>query len=87
MALALPLAWFLANFWARGLLRWLNLIYLPAGILGIVLTASRGGFVIGLVGLLIIPLTLRYLGRGSRFGVAVFIVLAGGLLYSLTPAR
>lgn len=85
MALSLPLAWFLANFWARGLLRWLNFIYLPAGILGIILTASRGGFVTALVGLLIIPLTLRYLGRGSRFGVAVFIVLAGSLLYSLVP--
>lgn len=86
MALSLPLAWFLANFWARGLLRWLNFAYLPVGILGIILTASRGGFVTALVGLLIIPLTFRYLGRGSRFGVAVFIVLAGGLIYSFVPA-
>lgn len=86
MALSLPLAWFLANFWARGLLRWLNFAYLPVGILGIILTASRGGFVTALAGLLIIPLTFRYLGRGHRFGVAVFIVLAGVLLYSLVPA-
>ncbi len=86
MALSLPLAWFLANFWARGLFRWLSFAYLPVGILGIILTASRGGFITALVGLLIIPLTFRYLGRGHRFGVAVFIVLAGVLLYSLVPA-
>ena len=85
MALSLPIAWFLANFWSRGLFRWLNFIYLPAGILGIVLTASRGGFVIALVGLLVIPLTFRYLSRSSRFGVATFIVLAGALLYLLIP--
>ncbi len=85
MALSLPIAWFLANFWSRGLLRWLNFAYLPAGILGVILTASRGGFVTAVVGLLIIPMTFPYLKRGSRIGVAVFVVLAGTLLYSLIP--
>ncbi len=85
MALSLPIAWFLANFWSRGLFRGLNFIYLPVGIMGIILTASRGGFVTALVGLLIIPLTFLYLGRNSRFGVALFIVLASALLYSLVP--
>ncbi len=85
MALSLPIAWFLANFWSRGLLRWLNFAYLPAGILCIILTASRGGFVTAVVGLLIIPMTFPYLKRGSRIGVAVFVVLAGTLLYSLIP--
>jgi len=85
MALALPLAYFLGIFWARGLFKWLNFIYLPAGILGIILTASRGGFLTAMVGLLVIPLTFRYLKRGRRFEVAAFLVLSGVLLYLLVP--
>ncbi len=57
MALALPMAWHLSLLQRSGWLRWLNLSYLPVAVLGVVLTASRGGAVIAVVGLAVIPLT------------------------------
>ena len=85
IALALPLAWFLGHFWARGLLRWVNYLYLPLAIFAIILTASRGGFLTALTGLMVVPLTFKHLGGGSRIAVIVFALLSAGFIASTIP--
>lgn len=85
MALALPMAYFLGAFRSRGPWRWLNFLYLPLAVFGIILTASRGGFVIALVGLLVIPLTAGYLRRSGRVAVVVGAVAVAAALAPVVP--
>jgi hypothetical protein len=42
MALALPMAWYLAQVYRKPLLRWICRAYLPVGVLALGLTGSRG---------------------------------------------
>ena len=85
IALALPLAWYLGHFWAKGLLRWLNYLYVPLAIFAVILTASRGGSLVALTGLLIIPLSFGYLRRKSRLAVIVFALLSVGFIAATVP--
>ncbi|MEX2541124.1 MAG: O-antigen ligase family protein [Trueperaceae bacterium] len=57
-ALAIPLAWYLSLRSTSRWLTWLNMAYPAVAVLGIVLSASRGGLVTALVALAIIPLSL-----------------------------
>ena len=85
IALALPIAWYLGHFWARGFLRWLNYLYLPLAIFAIILTASRGGFLVGMVGLMVVPLTFRQLSARGRIATVVFALLSVGVIASVVP--
>jgi len=85
IALALPVAWYLGHFWARGLLRWLNYLYLPLALFAIILTASRGGFLVGLVGLMVVPLTFRRLPPRAKAATLVFAVLSVGAIAATIP--
>ena len=85
VALALPIAWYLGHFWARGLLRWLNYLYLPLAIFAIILTASRGGFLIALVGLMVVPLTFRQLPTRAKVTTFVFALLSVGVIATAVP--
>lgn len=85
IALTLPIAYYLGSFWSRGMMRWLNYLYIPLTLFAVVLTASRGGFVIALVGLLIIPFTFKHLGRSSQIVVSIFAVAAAATLYFTIP--
>lgn len=85
IALALPVAWYLGHFWARGLLRWLNYLYLPLALFAIILTASRGGFLVGLVGLMVVPLTFRRLPPRAKAATLVFAILSVGTIAATIP--
>ena len=85
VALALPIAWYLGHFWARGLLQWLNYLYIPLGIFAIILTASRGGFLVASVGLMVVPLTFRQLPNRARVTTIVFAILAVGMIATAVP--
>ena len=85
MAFALPLAWYLSVTRRSGWLRWLNLIYLPVGILAIVLTASRGGAIIAVTGLAVIPLTYTHISRVRRVLLTVLFVVMAVALVNLVP--
>ncbi len=80
LALGLPMAWYLANFvrWAP---RWrflqlVNYAYLPATLLAILLTGSRGTLVASLPALGFIVLSLIRLSPRSRM-VALAVLLVG----------
>jgi O-antigen ligase len=82
-ALAIPMAWRLTFSWRRGWLYWLNLLFLPAAALGIILAASRGGLITSLVALLVIPLTFAKLTPLRRLGLTLLIgfMVVGATIY------
>jgi O-antigen ligase len=58
LALALPMAWYLALTTQKPLARWAYRAFLPLGLLASALTGSRGGMIAWIVALSIIPLTM-----------------------------
>ena len=87
LVLALPLAWHLAvtgkSFW----MIWINRLYLPLGLVGLFLTASRSGLIVGIVALSIVPWTLPRLKFRVKVAAVLIaaIAVAGALAY--VPAR
>jgi O-antigen ligase len=78
LVLAIPMAWYLTTVQRSRLSVWVNRLYVPIGMMALLLTASRGAFVPGLIALLIIPLTL---GRASLRTKAATCVLIIGSVY------
>ncbi len=85
LALALPIAWYLAITSPRPLLRLVARAFLPIGLLAIILTGSRGGMVTALVGLLVIPLTMTRLSPGKVVAAVALLAIAGGLAVKFVP--
>jgi len=78
LALGLPMAWYLSLSQPHQRVGWIWRLYLPLGVTAILLTASRGAFLAGLVALVIIPWTLGHLRLRTR--VALYALAAGTLL-------
>jgi O-antigen ligase len=87
LALALPMAWYIASHASNGLQRWLNRGYFVAGTLAILLTSSRGALVAALVALSVIPLTLTQVKRGLRVAIIVIVLGAGVAAVQLVPEK
>ena len=85
MALSLPMAWYLSITTPRPMVRWICRLYLPLGILTVILTGSRGGMVTAMVGLLVIPLTMTNLSPGRLAGTIALLAIAGGLAVAYVP--
>jgi len=82
--LGLPLAALLVNSESRWPARLLALGYLPLGLVAVLLTASRGGFLAGAVALLGCGLLLmRSHAKGVIAGVLVSPAIGAGLWYSV----
>lgn len=71
LALGLPMAWYLSLAQPQQRTQWLWRAYLPLGITGILLTASRGAFLAALIALLIIPWTLGQMRLRTKLGLYV----------------
>jgi O-antigen ligase len=85
LALAVPMAWYLGIIYRQPLLRWICRGYLPVGLLALALTASRGGLLAAIVGLLIVPLTMTSL-TPARLATAIALVsLSGALAVAYVP--
>jgi O-antigen ligase len=87
MALALPMAWYLASQPTNVLLRWLNRGYFVVGTLGILLTSSRGAMLVAIVGLLAIPWTLTQVRGGLRLATVVIVLGAAVASVRLVPQQ
>ncbi|MEM7133287.1 MAG: O-antigen ligase family protein [Chloroflexota bacterium] len=90
LALGLPLAWYLIISKPLGervplVLRWLNFLYLPVGLFGIVLTASRGSMLATLPVFIAVLLTLPETHRAQRRLFILGIVIAGIAMFNLVP--
>jgi O-antigen ligase len=69
LVLALPIAWHLGVTHENAILRWINRLYLPAGMVGILLTGSRSALIVAALALTLVPLTLGRLSLGMKVGV------------------
>lgn len=87
LALALPMAWYLATTYRHPLMQWAARLYLPVGILTLGLTGSRGGMLAGLVGLLIVPLTMTRLTPAKMVMAIVMLAASGALAIAYVPDR
>lgn len=85
LALGLPIAWYLGTTLRHPVLRWVSRLYIPVGLVAIGMTASRGAFLASMVGLLIIPLTLRRISKGLLFASIPIAVLSAYVLVSFVP--
>lgn len=86
LALAVPIAWYLALTTPGPLARWLFRGYLPLGLLATALTGSRGGLVASMVALLVIPLIMR-LSAGRLVGAVASLSLCGALVVVYVPTK
>jgi O-antigen ligase len=77
LALAIPMAWYLAITYRQPIRRWVCSAYLPFALLAIGLTGSRGGMLVTIVALLIVPLTVARLSPVRR-GMAIALLWISG---------
>jgi O-antigen ligase len=87
LALALPMAWYLAMAHRRPILKWICRGYIPVGLMGIGLTGSRGGMIVSVVALLFIPLSMTKLTPGRLAMAIATLGLAGSLAVAYIPDR
>jgi O-antigen ligase len=87
VALALPVAWYLALDRPGGLVAWLNRLFVPLGMTTILLTASRGALIPALVALLLIPWTLSRLRLRAKVAACVLGIVGLLLVQQLVPEQ
>jgi O-antigen ligase len=85
LALAMPMAWYLAITSRRPLVQWIGRGYVLVGLVAIGLTGSRGGMVATMVSLLIVPLTVTKLSPAKRAVMFALLCVAGALAVSYIP--
>src|SRR4051794_15927790 len=87
LALALPMAWYLANIFQRPLPIWIARGYLPVGVVAIGLTGSRGGMLTTMMALTIVPLTMTRLSPKRLALMVGMLLLAGTLAVVYVPEK
>jgi O-antigen ligase len=86
LVLALPMAWHLGISYRNPILRWLNRIYLPVGIVAILLTGSRSSLITAMLAMTIVPLTFTRLKFGMKAGVVAALAVAVIATIQVVPA-
>ena len=86
LALALPMAWYLASSSRSVFLQWLNRAYFVVGIVAILLTGSRGALLTTFVALAVVPWTLTRMRTGVKVAALVIVLVAGVASVQFVPA-
>ena len=81
LALGIPFAWYMLLQNRRTIFYWFNAVYLPLAAFCLILTGSRTGMIVGLVGLSIIPFTFF---RLNVTGKKTILALFAGILIFMT---
>jgi O-antigen ligase len=87
LALALPMAWYIASSTSSAFWRWLNRAYFVVGTVAILLTGSRGALLATIMALSVIPWTLTQLRRSVRVATVVIIIGAAVAAVQFVPAN
>lgn len=87
LVLGLPMAWYLTQKSNNRVLRWVNALFIPACLLAVGLSASRGAFVMAAVALLVVPMTLRHMPQVRRVGLVLVMVVGFVTVLSLAPVE
>jgi O-antigen ligase len=86
LAIALPMAWYFGVQEPRWWMRWANRLYLPAGVMAIILTGSRGALISAIVGCgLILPWTLPRVPRRTRIVVVALLFISAIVVLRHAP--
>jgi O-antigen ligase len=85
LALGIPMAWYLGLRYRQPLLRWVCRGYLPAALLAVGLTGSRGGMLATTVALAIIPVCMTRLTPGRMATAFAMLAISGALAVAYTP--
>ena len=85
LVLGIPMAWYLAVTRLGWLTRWFNRVYLPVSLIALLLTASRGGFLAGLVALTIVPLSLGRLDWRSKAILSIIVIASAYAIATVIP--
>ncbi|MGH7527656.1 MAG: O-antigen ligase family protein, partial [Gemmatimonadales bacterium] len=85
LALGMPMAWYLGMTYRHLLLRWICRAYLPLGLVAIGLTGSRGGIVVGVVALMVVPMTMTRLSPGKIAAAAIALFGSGAIAVANIP--
>jgi O-antigen ligase len=74
LVLALPIAWHLGITHRNAILRWVNRLFIPVGIVAILLTGSRSSLIGAALALVLVPMTMGRLSLGMKAGVLSVMV-------------
>jgi len=85
LTLAIPMAWYLGLSARTVLRRWIYWLYLPFGMLAVVLTASRGAIIAAVVALTVVPLTSAAVRVRTKVVLAVFVIACAVTLAEVAP--
>lgn len=85
LTLAIPMAWYLGLTARTVLRRWIYWLYLPFGMLAVVLTASRGAIIAAVVALTVVPLTSTAVRLRTKVLLAAFVVACAVTLAEVAP--
>jgi O-antigen ligase len=86
LALGIPMAWQLMHRQAGRLGRWVNGVYLPAAIVSVLLTASRGALVATVIATSIVVWSFARLGRRAKVTTVLLISVTAAGVHAVTPA-
>jgi O-antigen ligase len=87
LALAVPMAWYLAVTSRSLILRWACRGYLIVALIAVALTGSRGGMLATIVALMIVPLTMTRLSPGRLTAAISVLAVAGALAVVYVPEK
>ena len=87
LAIGLPIAWYLYLNAQNRFARWVNLAYMPAGVLAMALTGSRGGFIVGSVALVYVVMTIPRKKPVAFVSTIVVLIGAAVIVVALVPAE
>jgi O-antigen ligase len=87
LALALPMAWYLASSGSSVFRQWLNRAYFVIGTVAILLTGSRGAMIATLVALSVIPLTLTHMRTGVKIAAILAVLISGFAAVKFVPKK
>jgi O-antigen ligase len=87
LCMAIPLAWYLSYRTPHRVMVWAYRTFVPVALYAIVLSASRSGLVVGLVGAVIVPWTLVSGNRRRSAALLMVIAVALPLAPRLLPSE
>jgi O-antigen ligase len=85
ISFGIPLAWYLVIKQKNNIMTIINIIFLPLAIFSIILTASRTGFILGILALAIIPFTYQKISYNGKIIILLMFVsmfLTFGIFHS-----
>jgi O-antigen ligase len=85
LVLAIPIAWYLSLVAHGWFWRWTNRLYVPIGVIAVLLTASRGGLITTLVALTIVLWTVGSIRWTTRIAVVALLVVGAFGVSKVVP--